>query len=257
MNWRAVIIISILVLSFSLEVASAQSPAEHIPTICNGFQEMQNGGTFRSVNSPECPPNSAMYGVSMGGLPYRGAFWRPHRLRGYCCKLPASDILLDEHQFEGRECSDGRIATGATMMGDCPQCELRLRCTKINQGRYELGDSVPGIYFGLNSTYYLEPNAIPVRDIPAAIRYGMGRDGLTHWLTSGCIGQPFGGLAVGGQGKRCYEQFFRELRFRGIPGDPPRGTAVKMFPDCDDISDIFSPDPECIQIVKTQEIQGR
>ena len=140
------------------------------------------------------------------------------------------------------------------MVGDCPQCELQLRCTRVNQDRYELGESAAGIYFGLNSTYYLEPNRITIRDIPAAIRYGMGRDGLTHWLSSGCIGQPFGGLAVGGQGKRCYEQFFRQLRFRGLPGDPPRGTAVRMFPDCDDISDIFSPRPECVRFLRAQEV---
>ena len=35
--------------------------------------------------------------------------------------------------------------------------------------------------------------------------------------------------------------YFRELRYKGIAGDPPAGTPVKMYPDCTRIANVFDP----------------
>ena len=234
-----------------LAAASAETEpdtrATHQPRICHGYVALKSGGYFGAFNNPNCPDGYAMYGVQMES---RGSSASAATLgiHGICCQLPAPDILLAVHETHPSKCPDGFVATGADLPLTCPDCEKNLRCTKINLERYQLGTSRPSSYFGFGSTYYRERVRFFIRDIPAAIRYAMGRRGLTDWYTAGCIGFPFGSLFVEKQGKGCGLQQFRQLQFRGLQGDPSQGTPVPMFPECDDISDVYSPEPTCVRL---------
>jgi hypothetical protein len=77
------------------------------------------------------------------------------------------------------------------------------------------------------------------------LRYALGRVGKYEWDDNGCLGFPFGSLFASKQGKRCHDYLFRQLQFRGSPGDPPAGTPVSMFPECKNISSEYDEKPTC------------
>lgn len=224
------------------------------PMICHGFPDSTFDGNLQALSNPNCPDGFALYGAHP-----RTAKLFPKAeqiaLEGICCPLPASDVLLSEHSYAAVECPDGTVATGAEPLARCSDCPRSLRCTKLNTDRYQLGAPQGGVYFGFSAPYYLEETKFLLRDIPAAIRYGLGRRALTDWYTGGCVGFPFGSLLVKRGGKRCGQMHFRQLQYRGLGDDPPLGTPVPMYPDCDDISDVFSPNPECVH--RNSDSRGR
>lgn len=196
-----------------------------------------------------CAEHSAIFGVTDPGGTYGPGKYI--RIAANCCPLPAPDILTDSHVTAEDSCPNDYVVTGNENRGRCTEgpCLFKMRCTKINTKRYQLGKKKAGAFwgFGSNTTFFKESTIIKRADIPTAIRYSMSRQNLTYFLSSGCVGIPFGSLLVEKKNKFCRGFFFRELQYRGHPGDPARGTPVRMFPDCDDISDIFDPDPDCIR----------
>ena len=163
---------------------------------------------------------------------------------GLCCRLPREDILTSERKYTHWECPEDHVLTYAG-----PSLEksvLAVTCTKINTERYQLGEPTFGRYLGFGFTRLGEAKSVSKHEIPAAIRHGLERTHFQTWDIDGCVGYPWGSLLVAVNGRHCYQTRFRQLQYKGKDGDPPRGTAVTMFPACDQISDVFAPVPHCI-----------
>ena len=118
-------------------------------------------------------------------------------------------------------------------------------CNRVNPERYILGPATPGIFFSNGAASSSRGRSILRFEIPLAIRYAFKRVGYDNWQTYGCIGQPFGSLVVSLPAGRCDTGTYRELRYRGAAGDPPVGTPVKMFPDCEEMANVFDPTAGC------------
>lgn len=113
-----------------------------------------------------------------------------------------------------------------------------------------LGAATLGSVWGASTAAafpWREHQVLKPADIPPAIRFGVTRRSHFEFLENGCIGDPPGSLLVRKLTKKCFDFHFQQLQFRGIAGDPPQGTAVRMFPECRYIADIFDTDSECIQ----------
>lgn len=236
-----------------LSLASAQIPEEESseqgPYICHGLLDYGNrkawGYPHPHENLIACPKGWAIYSTHSIGNP-SSAPVNETIIYSQCCRLPFDDILLDEHlQVEG-ECPENFVVTAPVIRPSEEKKAHHMRCTKINIKRYQLSEASESWYWGYNFGHWKHRNRIMKMDIPAAIRYGVGRQQLAVFFYSGCIGYPFGSLFVKKEGKGCYDQYYRQLQFRGAPGDPPRGTPVKMYPDCRDISDPFDPQARCL-----------
>lgn len=215
------------------------------PQICSGWknasQPILGGGTCsagEAVYSSARPRDVGPFDILTDPI------------RGRCCPLPAPDILSNEHLMAETGCPEDYVVTGTSSMAPEPHAEARkfqIRCTKINTRRYQLGGKKPGLYWGMNFSFYLQKKRILWDEIPPALRYGTGRTTPIIWEPVGCIGFPFGSLLVSREGRECSQSFYRELQYRGGEGDPPAGTPVRMLADCDELSDIFTPAPRCIK----------
>ena len=214
------------------------------PFVCVNYSPNTAEWKWRSTESA-CPSGHGIYSVNeVSSAQQATADSTP--VIGACCRLPAEDILTDEHSWASEECPDGSVVTGGAVKWWCLKCEKRVRCTKINAARYQLGEKVPGAYWGRGLSRRSHLKRVERLDIPVAIRYAVGRQGLLSWTTDGCVGLPWGSLAVRKGPPRCSGFLFRQLQYRGLPGDPPRGTPVEMFPKCQEISDIFDPEASCV-----------
>lgn len=231
--------------------------AQDAPDVCTGYNPdtgFWGGIGVASKCTGEqcsCPVNHA-YVASSGN---RGVFGpgKYVALSGDCCPL-ADDILLDRHEYHLDRCPPGSVATGSREEGQEDGKKLfSLRCTRINESRYQLSEESPGVQWGLVKHFRGEIYGVDVigwSQIPVGWRYGIGRapgyrPGKRH--TAGCIAYPFGGLLVAKVNKSCAGIFFRQLKYRGLPGDPPAGTTVKLFPDCRAISDPLDKNAKCIK----------
>lgn len=219
----------------------------HPPTKTWGFESSRPGEWYL------CPEHFAFTGVTNLKLrPSSGNV----EVSGSCCPLPAEDILTDKHCFVELRCPRDTVVTGLQHFStpNCLEsCRRSLRCTRINVQKYELGPVHSGVQWGISTSAtfpWLERKRIRKDEIPMAIRYGVSR--LTRALVTkdGCIGEPVGSLLVG-KGKKkdsCKDgSFWRELRYRSSAEGAESTQAVKMYPECRDIDDIFSPAAKCVK----------
>lgn len=227
------------------------------PSICVGYDhQARKWGYLWSyrLGIPEkgymklCPEHSVFFDVDdPPGISGPGKYIR---IDGNCCPLPSSDILTDSHVFVNASCPDNHVVTGSEVKHPCDdvKCIFQMRCTKINTDRYQLAEKKPAAFWGIghNAAFWKENVTLKRTDIPPAIRHAVGREDLASFDIDGCVGIPFGSLLVEKRSKFCTGFYFRQLQYKGRTGDPVRGTPVKMFPDCNDISDIFAQDPQCI-----------
>ena len=223
---------------------NSKSPKDLQPKLCTGITP--NG--WGPVRSTDCPAHHAFYSQCCrpGGISaYAGGEKTP--LAGVCCPLPGTDILLsDEPAVIAKErCPENYIVTGGRSP-ECLDCGHTLICSKINTERYQLAEARAGIAWGTNSSHWKIPTLITRAEIPLAIRYGVGREGRYQFAIYGCISRKPGSLFVGKHSKHCRDYFFRELQFAGSKGDPPRGTSVPMYPECQMLSDPFEKDVRCV-----------
>ncbi len=201
------------------------------PRLCVGFVE----GSWGRRNS--CPKNYAFYGVDDSSSVRRGV------ASGPCCRLPADDIDLPEVIAGDLVCPDDSILIGWNRL--CETCSFTVLCRKINTNRYQLGPPTEGAYWGFGYTRWGENTFVPRMSLPPTLRYGIGRLGFVSWDVDGCVGMPIGSLLTGRPAGYCSGTRFRQLQYRGVPGDPPLGSPVKMLPDCREIDSIFSAGTRC------------
>ncbi|HQH28324.1 MAG TPA: hypothetical protein PLP17_13075, partial [Oligoflexia bacterium] len=199
----------------------------------------QAGNCNLEVRVHRCPRGYAMLGAQDGRS--------IGTVCGTCCPLPASDMLTDEHVYVRAQCPPEHVVTG--VRGPLEYHEHAqngyLRCTKINP-RYQLGKRAENLYYGYGISAFSERARRTIRSrMPAALRWGIGRAWLELLEMDGCISYPWGSLLTGAGGK-CHAMSFHRLEYRGLPGDPAAGTAVKVYPECTAISSSFSPDARCL-----------
>ena len=272
-----------IALSVALLPSSAHANEEMIgavsnpigPYVCIGATPEEDTSSWQAINSGSgtvnCPQGYALYGAT----PQPG---NPPSFTGICCKLPKSDILTSEVSEHPYSCPAGSVVTGgrpksilpcvrdlASCKVDCDRAhdacrkkrrsaEHLLRCTKLNLSRYQLSRTNDVATVRLASHFSQRSVSLtPKRSIPLAIRYGIDRGSKYSWNYSVCAGRPWGSLFAGrleGRSKKCEAFLFDTLEYRGLPGDPPRGTPVKMFPDCEKLSDLYDPNAYCVDTPK-------
>lgn len=219
----------------------------HQPKICTGIETKDYSALNDSTEF--CPPNTALIGLEDASS--RGLSGEPSSvaLEGVCCPLPAEDILSDEHVYNvDKECPSNFIATGNTPPSCGAQCFFR--CTRINTERYSLGAKHQAVYWKRPDSYPAAgaegASQILLSDIPWAVRYGISpwawlnaEKGLEAWDQDGCMGVPFGAVAVEKRGPGCGGLYFRHLYFRET------GKAVRMYPECEGIEGMVEEKPRC------------
>ena len=224
--------------------AVAQELPAHNPRVCTGKRINGWGLTLNS----DCPVGHAFYSqcCRLGGVSST-ASGEQVAISGSCCPLPASDILLSSEQLivSSEMCPDNYVITGGRTRL-CQTCPTRIVCTKVNLARYRLDKPQRGVDWGLSSNDWMKSSVIFREDIPWALRYGVGRESKWRFGNSGCISRIPGSLFVGRRSKHCKDYYFSQLQFAGISNDPPRGTAVRMFPNCFGVTDPFLNETQCI-----------
>lgn len=233
------------------EVEIESTRRHHIPKPCvwGHPTEKHSGNTWSVPVVQVCPEGTAAMSARVRHGPhFISAEEAPLSIE--CCPLPATDILTNEHIEASAECPADYIITGAQAYCLGPDfsepCNKPIRCTRINKERYQLNSEASGAMWGISSVFYMEKLHYMKSEIPLALRYALGRLSRYSWQAAGCIGFPFGSLLVKKiSGKRCHHLFYRELQYSGVSGDPPKGTPVKMLPNCTRVSGVFSNNPLC------------
>lgn len=222
-------------------------PADHSPRICTGFQDFTGRRPFwGTVGEEGCPAGYAAYGAVRPGRISSFAPGEAVPLHAVCCPLPAADIFSGKETMTRDECPEGYVMSSGNNLFKCQDCEGWVQCREINKERYQLGPMTPGVLATTFQRPWREERFLPPYAIPAGLRYGLLRLGLYSFDQTPCLGYPFGSLLTAKRGKRCYSFIFRQLQFRGQAGDPPQGTPVLTYAQCDAISDLFDPAPACI-----------
>ncbi len=212
----------------ALPVQITRSDADHTPQMCVGYNTIQKN-----------------FNPSVGECSSGYAFFLnddSREIAGPCCRLPANDILTEEHLHGVHDrCPDNFVVTGGNGATCGNACTMR--CTRINTERYQLGLETRGFYWKIEGKYPFGGRGlakqITHQRIPLAIRHAAGRMDK-EWDIDGCIGVPFGSLLVGHRKLGCANSLYRQLLFND-------GTPVKMFPDCKEIDGLDSATPRCIK----------
>ncbi len=191
-----------------------------------------------------CPEGYAVFGVARIKRGYDGKLLRS--AQGRCCALPSKDILTKESTFEKSQCPEGAILTGfidrEKHLSDGPE----IRCTKINSSRYRLGEPEPGVFWGAAFGMRSERNRSTLLKIPVAFREGATRESFRGRNLSGCFGGANASIMTSIAGRSCREHSVRQLLYTGErAGDPPAGTPVQIFPDCERIGNAYDPRSGC------------
>lgn len=221
----------------------AELPPGGEAKLCLGYNFKKD--TWGSENIA-CPPHHAAYG-SDDPAGVRGP---AEKIRAglVCCPLPSNDILSRRHVYVRQECPENFVGTGGKRLGKPGEFVYLLRCTRINRKRYQLASTAPGRYWGDGAAGWEGSKRVRWDNIPPAIRYAHGRSSSDHWDVDGCVGYPWGSLLSGKTSKFCGGFSFRQLQFGGLPGDPPRGTPVRMFPECEHLANLETPtETKCIK----------
>jgi hypothetical protein len=218
------------------DVVTFEVPGSSSPAACIGYNTSRD--EFGSEYN-YCPVGYAFYGVDdPAGAQGPG---RIIAATSSCCELPSKDILTEEHVFVEESCPEDFIATGYKNWNSPKGSTKYMRCSKINNNRYQLGELTPAVYWGDGASGWRGAQRIDRAQIPAGIRHSMGRTSKDTWDVDGCVGYPWGSVFTKKTSKYCSGLFFRQLQFKGLRGDPPAGSAVKMFPDCDELQDRNDP----------------
>lgn len=206
---------------FSAQIRPVAIPGSN-PQVCIGYNSVKDqwGEEWQS-----CPAGYAFFGTDTVGP---------------CCPLPSQDILSTEKVEVENSCPDNYVTTGAgaqTCTGN--KCTRTMLCTKINTERYQLSDMKPALYWGDGFNGWQGAQHVAWQEIPAGIRYAMGRSDKNHWGPDGCVGYPWGSMLTKKDSGFCSEMYFKQLQFSGIQGDPVKGTPVQMFAECDDVANVY------------------
>lgn len=216
------------------------APFGDSPRVCIGYNPTPQFSSKKwGALLDLCPSNYAIFGANEGFGPAETSI-----VAASCCPLPHGDILKPETVFVDRQCPDGWVITGTDNPSRCPDCARHVRCTKVNDDRFELGPASAGVYWGQGGSMRFQSARVQRFEIPASIRDGVTRQTFAGWGVDGCIGVPFGSLLVSKGGRRCDQSEYRPLLYRGLPGDPPRGTPVEMYPDCA-VDNVYDPASGC------------
>ena len=215
------------------------------PKVCVGYFPYAEGRETKWSPQERLCPSNFIWVATDDNFP-NNRVPRKEFERGYCCPLPAEDILLPETVGAKQMCPDNTVVVGLTHENDCDTCKEELRCAPINQDRYTLGPQSEGVYYGQGASSRFSGRVIPTSEIPAAIRIGIARMHYDERDVDGCIGDPPASAYIGNSGHgRCDSHLFRQLRYSGRDGDPIAGTPVQMFPDCSTIADPYDPLTGC------------
>ncbi len=231
--------------------------------ICSAFDPLTRrwggvGATYGTEGSTPCPAGFAYVSTILDhGAVRPGA---QVSIYGTCCELPA-EVLTDQVTWQLERCPDDAVATGLRVLsgpGERSSWSAKrkeLRCTAIDRTRFQLGPVSKGFLADMGSNFpqsvftrlrLREPRQIDPAAIPAALRLGIGRFKFSGWSTEICVGYPWGLFLTGKLGIECDDLVFRELQYRGMPGDPPQGSRVNVFADCEVLADQFSEHPTCL-----------
>ena len=225
----------------------ADSPNNVEPVVCNGYLG-RNPETGREVwgllRQGSCPKNHALVSSRSPTVSrYTAAEDIP--ISGYCCPLPAKDILKEEYEIHRTQCPNNTVATGITSVG-CQGCSNAFVCKAINTQRYSLSEKFDGVFWGLTSNPWKHGDVMEETDIPIAIRHGVTKMDRYRKDNGGCLSFPVGGLLVGKSSKRCNGFSFRFLKFKAGQSHSP-DELVPMFPECITVLDEFSKSPVCLK----------
>lgn len=212
------------------------------PYVCTGYNLGSQTRWGEILDS--CPRGYAVVGTQdmAGSWPTVAAL----PISSTCCRLPKADMLTEEVVLASTECPDGTFAIGAEQNYFCNDCPKLLRCARLNSDRYTLGPPQPGGYWGIGRNIRWMTRRLDRRDMPAALRYGLGRMSERTWDPDGCVGQPFGSVLTR-KAQLCDHEEYRQILYKGLPGDPPAGTPVNYFPSCESLSDVFDPLAGCVR----------
>lgn len=229
------------------EIPSAQAP-------CLGFNPENNSWSTAIVNerNPEenCAAGFAIVSASFHGAPANDA--ASILLFANCCRLP-DGALLDDHVYEPSSCPAGHVASGVKF-NSLPDgsSQYLLRCTRINDIRYSLGEPQPGMYVGWQGEFFRhlylmilgKPETRITRSaLPVGIRYAIGRAEENRWNGGTCVSESPGSLLTDKIEKRC-----GGLQFKPLLQNNKEKSPIAMYPRCRALSSITDPNARCIQV---------
>lgn len=249
----ALTLIALFTASFPMELVAEQPE----PQLCLGYDPSSgHWGVVRAGRESNglCPPNHAFAG-STRPSPRTSwpSFW------GTCCPLPEG-VLGDEQRIVESDCPESFVATGVvSQRADSPDpatWRLALRCQRLRPDRYRLGPVIRGSEFDLTigAMYYIRaalgidpPAPPPIRwaELPAGIRYALGRTGQYEWSWNGCVPSPPGALLTGWRGSSCSQQEFR--RVIAVNDDSGGEHPLSVIPECRTIDSPLSPGGRCVR----------
>ncbi len=246
-------------------------------SVCTGFDtEKKSWGLVGIAQIDEeesrCPSGYAFLAARNSAGPARPL--ANYDFRGTCCPLPPNS-LTDQHLFVEEGCPDSYVATGLkqdlsdpaldgvavpSMKKLSDQERLRyfpyarkfsIRCTKIDSERFVLGHPDEGVSVGwYRHLRTMFEKRITRSHLPLELRYGLGRVGQYEWAQLFCVGQRPGAVLISKGRKACSEFKFRELLYRGAPGDPEAGTKALVYNRCLYLEDELGTEPRCIGELK-------
>lgn len=246
-----------------------QIPKDHSPKVCTNYNfEADSWSGIQTKVSPQpkrCPQNQVLLSVRTSMRRNIASGPKYVHLSGSCCPLPADDILLDETRMENEACPENFIAVGVTLdvyYADCDSSQKSrctrliyetpssLICQKINTKRYQLAAPTSGIANAASAhlRHLFFEDFTRAKHIPLALRYGILRSGRTNLERLTCVGYPWGSIVTGKQGKLCSKIQFRQLQYRGRAGDPKKGSAVALYPECVRLDNPLAKEPRCITV---------
>ncbi len=204
------------------------------PQACIGFNPGINQRWGR-ISRAQCPRGYAV--MEADDVSGRKGF-DASTMGSLCCPLAADDLLTDEVSVNSIRCPENSVVVGNEFDGT----RFSLRCAQINTARYRLAASASGVYWGLGFSRPIYGSGfISKQQLPAALRYGVGRRSLRAWDPDGCVGTPAGALLVGREGTGC-----RGLKFAEVL-DKNTGAPVALLPTCRAVQDIFAERPRCLR----------
>lgn len=194
------------------------------------------------VGDRSCPEDYA-YMAADDGAGTRG---NSERLwtNALCCRLPRG-VLTRERMEVPFECPDGWVGSGGRNSSDDQDSLKPLICTKINTDRFRLGPNVPGSYWGAGQSMRGQDRVRSLSEIPIAIREAIQRRTFHEFDLDGCVGDPPGSLLINKGRGVCRTFSFRQILYRGVPGDPPDGTPVQLLPHCSALENGYDPGSGC------------
>ena len=189
-----------------------------------------------------CPPDYAYLAVDDGA----GTRTNSERLwtNGLCCRLPRG-VLTEERMEAPFECPDGWVGAGGRNTGDNEDSFKPIICAKIDTERFRLGPRFPGSYWGTGQSMRGQDRVRSLSEINISLRVAIQRRAFNEFDMDGCVGDPPGSIMVNKGRGMCKTFAFRQLLYRGVPGDPPDGTPVPLLPNCSALENIYDPSSGC------------